>query len=167
LTELLEEHGFPFWRGAALGLRGRGLAGLGRHAEGLELLRSALEMTRAASSGAPTTYFLRNIAEAHRAIGDVDGALAAIAEGLATRERDGERSGEPEFHRMRAEILAADPSAGSAAEESFRCALEVAREQGALLYARRAAASFAAYLRAQGRPIDADRLVADEQRLGR
>src|SRR5262249_28288371 len=78
LIALASERQFPFFRVGGMSLRGRALAAQGQYIDGLELMRTGLELSRAASAGAATMYFLRSIADAYRSIGLVDDALRTI-----------------------------------------------------------------------------------------
>jgi tetratricopeptide (TPR) repeat protein len=161
LVVLAGEHKFPFWQTGGMGMRGRALAGQGRHAEGLEAMLTALELSRAPSGGLGLADFLRNAAQGHLSTGDVERALAVVAEGLEICGRCAIRSSEAEFHRIRAEALARNPATSEDAAGAFRRAMAVAREQGAMLYLRRAATSFAAYLRERGRDVEATHVLRE------
>jgi adenylate cyclase len=71
--------------------------------------------------------------------GHREAALQMIADALDYSARGGERSGEPELHRVRGELLAASDE--SEAERCFVTAVEVAREQGSKLFELRALSS--------------------------
>jgi DNA-binding winged helix-turn-helix (wHTH) protein len=62
-------------------------------------------------------------------LGRADPALEVIASTLAVIERTGERWLEPEFHRLRGEVLKSHEDA-RAAERSIATAIEIARRQG-------------------------------------
>ena len=161
LVALAREHQFPFWLAGGMGLQGRALAAQGRHAEGLALMTQGLETWRATGAGTAGMYFLRNVAEAYRDVGAADKALAVIEEGLAAAERNDYRAGEPELHRLRAEILAEHACTSEEAEEAFRRAMTLAHRHGAFLFARRAADGFARYLRQRGRDAEADQVLTE------
>ena len=94
-------------------------------------------------------------------LGQLDEALAAVNEGL-----DGAIQGEhgydlffAELLRIKGEILLRR-GAATAAEDSFRKALDVARQQEALLWELRAALSLARLRANQGRDDEARQLLA-------
>jgi DNA-binding NtrC family response regulator/predicted ATPase len=161
LITLARDHHFPFWMASGMVLRGRALAVQGHHAEGLTLMEEGLSILRATGAGVAGMSIIRNIAEGYRVVGAVDRAMAAVTEGLAAAERYDSRSGEPELHRIRAEILAADAATSGEAEAAFRLAVALARHQGSRLFARRAAAAFASYLRQRQRLTEAEHVLAE------
>jgi len=154
------ERELPFWQVAGTALRGRALAAQGRHEEGLTLMTAALDLARAASAGSALVYFARNVADAYLAIGARDDAMRAVTEGLAVCERQDYRIGESDLHRIRAEVLTADPASADEAEESFRRAIAIARAQGAQYYLRRAGVALATHLRRRGREAEAEQVLA-------
>lgn len=161
LSVFAEERELPFWRVAGTALRGRALAAEGRHAEGLALMKTGRDLARAASAESVTLYFLRNIADAHFAMGATEDALRAVGEGLAACERQDYRTGESELHRIRGAILATNPATAGEAEMCHRRALALSRAQGAVYYERRAARALATHLRDRGRDEEAARVLAD------
>jgi adenylate cyclase len=156
---LATEHRFPFWLAGGIRMRGRALAAQGRHADGLALMLQGMGIWRATGAGLSVAYYLGLIAEVYRAAGDTERGLAAVAEGLAAAERNEEYFFVPELDRIQGELLAADPATRGEAEECFQRAVSLAREQGSRVLARRAAASFATYLRAHGRVAEADQVL--------
>jgi hypothetical protein len=70
----------------------------------------------------------------------------------------------PELVRLRGALRASDPATTAQAEAAFAQVVALARDQGSRVLARRAAGSFAHYLRARGRTAEAERLVADVDR---
>ncbi len=73
---------------------------------------------------------IRTLRGGHR--GRIREALIAINQALASADRDEERLCYPELLRMKGELLLQDATGRpvSAAEDCFRPALDVAREQG-------------------------------------
>jgi serine/threonine protein kinase/tetratricopeptide (TPR) repeat protein len=125
---LSSEHHFRLWRGGAALLRGWALAGLGWAPQGLALLRQGLEQQRASGIQAHQSHHCGMQAEIYlwqrqpqHALEVVDRALAHLGE---------ERFYASALHRLRGEGLRA-LGREQEAEASFRCALAIAREQGA------------------------------------
>jgi hypothetical protein len=89
--------------------------------------------------------------------GQVALGLAAIDEAIDHSERTEERWAIAELLRQKGELvlLQSASEAESVAEDHFRRALDLARQQGALSWELRAATSFARLLRNQGRFTDA------------
>jgi len=80
---------------------------------------------------------------------------------LATAAISGARGWDAEIHRLRGELTARLPHPDPAkAEESFRTALAIAREQGTRGYELRAATSLARLWAEQGRRDEARGLLA-------
>ena len=91
--------------------------------------------------------------------GDLDGALAAVTEGLATIEETGERWWEAELHRLRGMLLMARRDMPGA-EVTLRRAIDLARLQQAKSLELRAATSLAGLWGEQGRRAEASDLLA-------
>jgi predicted ATPase len=80
---------------------------------------------------------------------------------LAKAAVSGERGWNAEIHRLRGELTGRLPYTDPAkAEDSFRTALTIAREQGTRGYELRAATSLARLWREQGRRGEAHELLA-------
>jgi len=80
---------------------------------------------------------------------------------LATAAVSGARGYNAEIHRLRGELTGRLPYPDPAkAEDSFRTALAIAREQGTRGYELRAATSLARLWREQGRRAEARELLA-------
>jgi predicted ATPase len=95
-------------------------------------------------------------AEALALAGKTEGGLAALDDALAQAAVSGARGWDAEIHRLRGELSARLPYPDPAkAEESFRTALAIAREQGTRGYELRAAMSLARLWREQGRRREA------------
>ena len=83
------------------------------------------------------------LAEAQIAVGRSDEALATTRQALADLELSGASIYEAELHRLHGELLADRPGSATEAEVCFRRAIAIAREQGAVLFERRAEESLA------------------------
>ena len=102
------------------------------------------------------------MAEALGRAGQNADGLAAIEEAIARSERTEERWAIAEMLRIKGELLLMQggPEAADAAEDLFRQALDWARQQGALSWELRAAASLARLLRDRDRIGEARDLLA-------
>ena len=102
------------------------------------------------------------LAEAYLAAGQIEKGLSALDE--ARLDQSGERYYEPEYHRMRGELLLARAGSDSRAladgERCFEQALQVARAQHARSLELRAAMSMCRLWRRQDRSEDAAKLLA-------
>ena len=94
--------------------------------------------------------FSGSFVRALRAAGDIDGALEAVTEGLATIEATGERWWEAELQRLRGMLLMARRDMPGA-EVTLRRAIDLARTQQAKSLELRAATSLARLWGEQGR----------------
>jgi hypothetical protein len=91
----------------------------------------------------------------------VDGALAHIDEALAFARQGEGRSDLPFAHLLRGEILLKrDPGNPALAEEAFKSAIAIAKEQGARSWGLRAALSLARLYLSTGRPAEAHAVLA-------
>jgi predicted ATPase len=108
-----------------------------------------------------TPFDLALLAEALALAGKIEEGLATLDDALAKAAASGERAWDAEIHRLRGELTGRLPYPDPAkAEESFRTALAIAREQGTRGYELRAAASLARLWGEQGRRGDARELLA-------
>ena len=83
------------------------------------------------------------LAEAHRRVGNLTPARAAVDRALAMADRTGERYWKAELLRIRASIGAAQPGGLDEARQDIERAIEVAVSQGAVMLERRARATAA------------------------
>jgi predicted ATPase len=105
--------------------------------------------------------FLTLLAEALGLDGKIEGGLAALDDALAKAAVSGERGSNAEIHRLRGELTLRLPNPDpTKAEDSFRTALAIAREQGTSGYELRAATSLARLWDEQGRRGEARELLA-------
>jgi predicted ATPase len=155
------EQGFPVWAALMTVLRGWSLAELGDGSGGLEELRRGLAAYRSTGAEVAETYLLSLLAEAEGAAGHTAEALTTLDHALLVVARGGVRCWEPELHRLKGQLLLQRERAnGRAAEDSFRKAIEVAREQEAKSWELRAATSLARLWMEQGKRVQARDLLA-------
>jgi predicted ATPase len=158
---LASEHGFAHW--AALGriLQGWAEAQKGEETTGIARIRDGLAAAEATGARLTTPFYLTLLAEALALAGKMEEALATLDDALAKAAVSGERGWDAEIHRLRGELtgrlLHPDPAK---AEDSFRTALAIAREQGTRGYELRAATSLARLWGEQGRRSEARDLLA-------
>jgi class 3 adenylate cyclase/predicted ATPase len=155
---LATEHGFSVWR--AQGTMYRGLSKVldGDVLEGMGLLRSGLADYRGRASEAETAIYNALLAKACEIVGQVDEALALLDDALPILERAGERRFAAELHRRRGQLVLRQGHF-KAAEDLYRKALSIARQQEAKLWELRAAMSLARLYHYQGRRAEADDLL--------
>ena len=128
---------------------------------GIARIRDGLAAFEATGTRVTAPLFLTLLAETLALAGKLEEGLAALDDALAKTAISGERGLDAEIHRLRGELTGRlaypDPAK---AEESFRTALAIAREQGTRGYELRAATSLARLWGEQGRRGEARELLA-------
>jgi predicted ATPase len=101
------------------------------------------------------------LAELEAARMSFNSALTLIDQGLAFADETGERLTDPYLHRLRGEILLKRDAANvSLAEEAFKTAIAIAREQGARSYGLLASLALAKLYQSTARTADAGAVLA-------
>ena len=153
------KHGFSYWRAVAVYNNGWIKVNNGDVSEGILLLRSGLAAFRATGAEAWTPYLFGLLAKGCEIAGQTEESATLLDEALQIVERTGERWFEAELHRHKGRLLLQKGHA-EPAEDLYRKALGIAREQEAKLWELRAAVSLARLRRDQGRLAEARDLVA-------
>jgi predicted ATPase len=158
---LASAHGFTLWAAFGRILHGWANAQRGEATAGVACIREGLAASEAAGTRNNTPLCLTLLAEALALAGKIEEGLAALDDALAQAVAFGVKGYNAEIHRLRGELagrlLHPDPVK---AEDSFRTALAIAREQGTRGYELRAATSLARLWREQGRRGEARDLLA-------
>jgi class 3 adenylate cyclase/predicted ATPase len=158
---IASEHGFPLWAARGRILQGWADAQKGEATTGIARIRDGLAAAEATGSRLYAPLFLALLAEALALAGKIEEALAALDDALAKAAVSGERGSNAEIHRLLGELTGRLPQPDPAkAEDSFRTALAIAREQGTRGYELRAATSLARLWHEQGRRGEARDLLA-------
>jgi predicted ATPase len=109
--------------------------------------------------GAPSFHGL--LAELEATIKGPESALTLIDQALAIAEETGEHWTDPYLHRLRGDILLKRNSVDPApAEEAFKTAIAIAKEQGARSYELLASLSLAKLYHSTGRTADAKAVLS-------
>jgi hypothetical protein len=121
-----------------------------------QLLRTGFVLGEA-NTAFRSSPFLSEMAETLGRVGEIADGFAAIDEATERCERTEGHWMMPEVLRIRGELVLLQGAEGAAAtaEDHFRQALDLARQQGALSWELRAATSLARLWRDQDRPADA------------
>jgi predicted ATPase/DNA-binding winged helix-turn-helix (wHTH) protein len=145
-----------FWRILGSRWQGKLLIERGEFAEGVSILQKMLDWCAETGWQAYNAEFLGDLAQGLAGLEQGDEALSVIHQALARAERSGEHWYEPELIRIKGELLrqAGDKSV-AAAENCFKQAIEITREQGALFWELRAALGLARLKASQNRRDDA------------
>jgi len=159
LVAVAVEQSFPYWIAAGRIFRGWLRVNNGDVADGMALLRDGIAAYRSSAQEAWTPHYIALFAKACEIAGEIEEALAQLDNALHIVERTGERWFEAELHRQKGELLLRQGHA-EAAEELYRKALGIAREQEAKLWELRAAVSLARLRGDQGRRGEARDLLA-------
>jgi predicted ATPase len=108
-----------------------------------------------------TPFFLGLRAELEFAAEEHVCALALIDEALALAQMSGEQYTDAHLHRLRGDILLKhDPAKPALAEEAFKAAVAVAKQQGSRSFGLRAALSLAKLYQSTDRIADAHAILA-------
>ena len=159
LTDVLAKAGNPLYSGSAKAFRSWAHAQLDR-AAGLEEFRQVLvELNEQSQVGMP--LFKGLLAELQADGESMDAALLGIEESLALAEETDQRWTDSFLHRIRGDILLkADPDNFACAEDAFRTAIAIAKEQGARSFSLQAALKLAKLYQSTRRPADAHAVLA-------
>jgi class 3 adenylate cyclase/predicted ATPase len=158
---LASEHGFPQWAPYGRILQGWVVAQRGEATTAIACIRDGVAAREATGNRGATPFYLTLLAEALAFAGKREEGLAALDDALAKAAVSGVRGWDAEIHRLRGELTSRSPYPDPAkAEESFRTALTIAREQGTRGYELRAATSLARLWLKQGRRGKARDLLA-------
>jgi class 3 adenylate cyclase/tetratricopeptide (TPR) repeat protein len=161
LARLAREHDLPQWRAYSAFLEGLACAQNGTAGGGLEGMRRGIELLRDQNALMFDGLIKIALAEAEARAGEDERAVAILDEALATSERTGNRAFDAELYRVRGEmLLKRDPARPASADEAFRTAVAVAKQQGTRSFELRAALSLAKLYQSTGRPIEADAVLA-------
>jgi predicted ATPase len=127
--------------------------------EGMSLLRAGSTAYRTRQAELWMPHFLALLAEASEIAGEIEEGLILLDDALGIAERTGARWFAAELNRQKGRLLLQQGQPATA-EELFRKALDIAREQEAKLWELRAAVSLARLWRDQGRRAAARDLLA-------
>jgi class 3 adenylate cyclase/predicted ATPase len=159
LISVTAEHGFLLWRAMGTIYRGWIRVNNGDEAEGISLMRQGSTAYRATGAEAFVPYQIALLAKACEIAGQIEEAADLLDDALQIIERTGERWLEAELHRHKGELVLRDGNP-EAAEELFRKALKIAKQQGAKLWELRAAVSLAQLYRDRGHRTEGRDLLA-------
>jgi tetratricopeptide (TPR) repeat protein len=161
LVNVTREHDLPMFHAFTVFLEGWAASQSGAPPQGLEGMRRGVELLRERNALHFDGLLKIALAEAEARAGDADRAIAILDEALARAERLGYRAFEAELHRTRGEILLTrDPTNPAPAEEAFRTALAIAKQQGARSWCLRAALSLAKLYQSTSRLAEAQAVLA-------
>jgi predicted ATPase/DNA-binding winged helix-turn-helix (wHTH) protein len=150
------------WKTMATGWQGKLLIARGRAAQGIELVSQTLEACERSGWRMCYVQFLGHLAESLAGLGYLDEAGARLERAITWTERHGEGWYQAELVRMKGEFIL-EQSKGQLvieAEDCFRAANDIAREQGALFWELRIAVSLAHLRMTQGRYDEMRQLLA-------
>jgi class 3 adenylate cyclase/predicted ATPase len=159
LVAVAAEQGFPFWSAIGTIYRGWVRVKNGDVAEGISLLCGGTAAFRVTGAETWMPYHTALLARAYEIAGQIEEGLTLLDDALQIAERTGERWLEAELYRRKGRLLIRQGHT-EAAEELYRKALSIAREQEAKLWELRAAASLARLRHDQGRRAEARDLLA-------
>jgi tetratricopeptide (TPR) repeat protein len=147
------------WKMMATCWKGRLLVERGEFARGIELISQHLEACERTGWHLDRVQFLGWLADGLAALGHRDEAGAKLEHAIAWADHSGEGWYRAELMRMKGELLV-QRSLANEAEDCFRAALQIAREQDALFWELRIALSLARLRATQGRHDDARQVLA-------
>jgi predicted ATPase len=158
---IASEHGFPLWAAFGRIIQGWAVAKKGEATTGIDRIRDGMAGSEATGTRVATPFDLILLAETLAFAGKIEEGLATLDDASAAAAVYGVRCWDAEIHRWRGELTARLPHPDPAkAEDSFRAALAIAREQGTRGYELRAATSLARLWGKQDRRGDVRDLLA-------
>jgi predicted ATPase len=161
LLKISQQHGMDFYAAISRIYLSWARSGLGDARSGANELRGSLDTYATQGNRLGTPYFLGCLAELEAAAGDNERALALIDEGLAMAHEGGQQVWDAFLHRLRGDVLLKrNPAVPAPAEDAYRTAIAIAKQQGARSYELLASLSLAKLYQSTARPLDARAVLA-------
>jgi predicted ATPase len=133
-----------------------------QQAEGLKQIRQGLAAYQATGTGLARSYLLTLLAEGLWKAGQLDAALAALAEAATLADKQDEHWWQAEIYRLQGELLLHRESAAVAqAEALLQQARHIAHQQQARLLELRATMSLCRLWQQQGKEAGARYILKD------
>jgi predicted ATPase len=158
LAAVATDQGFSWLRAIGTIYRGWAKAKNGDLAEGMSLLRNGTNAYRANGAEAWMPHHTALLARACELAGQIEEALTLLDDALQIAGRTGERWLVAELYRHKGRLLLREGQS-EPAEELYRTALGIAREQDAKMWELRAAVGLARLRRDRDRPAEARDLL--------
>jgi predicted ATPase len=160
-SALVSQHDIRTFSGYTTFARGWVSWSRGERISGMAEMLSGMSLSRDQEYRLALPFYETLVAKAEAEAGEVDAALTRLNRAFAEVEQTGERWHEAEMYRIRGEILLERDAADTAlAEDAFRTAIAIARQQQAKSWELRAATSLARIWRDQGKRNEARELLA-------
>jgi len=163
VLEVSEKHQFQIWNAVGNCLQGAALAGIGKPEEGMQIIQHGMDLYQGLKSPPIFWPILRSLqAKVCGQAGKPELGLSYIEESIAIPTNGYGKVLLVEFFQIKANLLLMlAPNKPSDAEPWFMQALELAREQGAVMLELRAAISLARLWREAGKEIQSRQLLID------
>jgi tetratricopeptide (TPR) repeat protein len=158
---LSRAHGYSFCLGGALGAMGWVLGEEGQLGEGINMIHQGLAILKESGSWLLYQQELSMLADTYCKAGKISEGLAVIEEALVMVHEKGFLLEEPEFHRIKGELLLLQGGASEEAQVCFQRAIEIARRLKAKFWELRATMSLCRLLQKQGERDQARRMLAE------
>ena len=149
-VQIAGEQGFLFWQATGTLYTAGGLLLQGRMERGLRLLENGLQAYRATGAQLGLPYYLSMLADALIRAGRFAEAEDALNEAIALADKNDERFQEAELYRLKGELLLAQSSDQTGAEEWFGRSLKTAERQGSKAWTLRTTMSLVRLWQKQG-----------------
>jgi class 3 adenylate cyclase/tetratricopeptide (TPR) repeat protein len=134
---------------------------LGEPLSGAEEVRNSLTALTSQGNRLAMPFLLGLLAGLEAAAGDFERALATVEEGFATAQSGGQHVWDAFLHRLRGDILCShSPADAALAEDAYRTAITVAKQQGARSYELLASLSLAKFYQSTGGLAEAHAVLA-------
>jgi predicted ATPase len=160
LVALADEKTSLFWKSDGSAHQGCVLTMIGKAAEAIQMLTSALSAYSSTGATLHAPFFLACLASGHAQHGELDEAWHWIREAMAAIETTDQRWCEAEVYRIAGKIALLSQTEAAKAQAYFERALAVSRQQQAKSWELRAAMGLARLWRTQGKPQQARELLA-------
>jgi tetratricopeptide (TPR) repeat protein len=155
------EHKYSHFLGGALGAMGWAVGEEGQLQEGINMIQDGLAILKEIGSWLLYQQELWLLSDTFCKAGKISEGLAVIEEALVMVREKGFLLEEPEFHRIKGELLLLQGGASEEAQVCFQRAIEIARRLKAKFWELRATMSLCRLLQKQGERDQARRMLAE------